>query len=197
MVGAMESCGRWYTTDEVLEEVLKDASFYHHSGGGMTLSGGEPAAQPDFATELLEKAHERGIHTVVETSGCGKAKDYVEKLLPHTDLFYWDIKLMDETLYHEYTGGRLSQVLENLSLLCKQGAHVILRLLFIPEIHWQPSVLEATKCLCKQYLSLEKEIIPYHPFGNAKREALGLPGICFREPTREETERFEREIGLR
>lgn len=197
LAGAMELCGRWYTTEEVMEEVVKDAAYYRHSEGGMTLSGGEPAAQADFAAELLKLAHERGIHTAVETSGCGRTRDYVEKLLPNTDLFYWDIKLMDDALYEKYTGGRLAQVLENLSLLCQRGAKVVLRLLFIPEIHAQPSVLEATRNLCKTYGDLEKEVIPYHPFGNAKREAMGLAKVCFREPTREETRWFERELGLR
>lgn len=196
MAGAMERCGCWYTSEEVIEEVLKDAAFYRHSGGGMTLSGGEPAAQPDFASELLEMAHERGLHTAVETSGCGQSDDYMEKFLPHTDMFYWDIKLMDEGLYHVHTGGRLQQVLDNLSMLYRRGAHVVLRLLFIPEIHLQPMVLEATKRLCREYAMLEKEVVPYHLFGNAKRKALGLPEIRFEEPSRDDVERFKMELGL-
>lgn len=195
--GAMELCGRWYTADEVLAEVLKDAAYYRHSGGGMTLSGGEPAAQSDFASELLRMAHERGIHTAVETSGCGQADDYTKKLLPYTDMFFWDIKLMDENLYHKYTGGHLDRVLANLSLLCERGAHVVMRLLFIPDIHLQPSVLERTRDLCRKYAKLEKEVVPYHPLGNAKREALGLPKVFFREPDKEEREQFDRALGLR
>lgn len=197
VAGAMELCGRWHTVREVMEEVMKDEAFYRYSQGGITLSGGEPAAQADFASEILKAAHERGIHTALETSGYGLPDDYVEKLLPHTDLFLWDIKLMDEKLYHEYTGGHLGRMLQNLSLICKNGARVTLRLLFIPDIHLQPSVLENTKSLCEQYAALEKEVIPYHPLGNAKREALGLPKVWFREPEKKELELFASALGLR
>ena len=195
--GAMERCGRWVTAEEVVDEVMRDAAYYRHSGGGMTLSGGEPAAQPVFASDLLRMGYERGIHTAVETSGCGRAEDYVERLLPYTDLFFWDIKLMDEALYREYTGGQLSRMLENLSQLCRRGAHVVLRLLLIPDIHLRPDVLQQTRDFCHEYAMLEREVVPYHPFGNAKREALGRPAICFREPSEEEIEQFERAVGLR
>ena len=87
--GALYMFGEEMTVDQVLNEVEKDASFYHNTGGGMTLSGGECMLQPDFSAALLEEAHNRGINTAIETA-CNVPWEFVEKVLPHVDLMLHD-----------------------------------------------------------------------------------------------------------
>ena len=194
LYGGMESCGREYSVSDVIEEIIKDKSYYVHSGGGITLSGGEPMAQPLEALSLLAEAKERSLHTAIETSGCGLCADY-KKMIPVTDLFIWDVKLMDSDLYERYTGGNLRTMLSNLAAVSSAGAEILLRILFIPEIHLSEPIVEATRALLCEYPSAQKEIIPYHPLGNSKRVKLGLPEIRFREPDPGEIERFRSRIS--
>ncbi|MGN0202152.1 MAG: 4Fe-4S cluster-binding domain-containing protein [Candidatus Cryptobacteroides sp.] len=189
LYGGMEACGFSAAVDEVMEEVLRDESYYRHSGGGMTLSGGEPMAQADEALELLSKARSLGIHTAMETSGCGKLEDYL-KAVSFTDLFIWDVKLMDPELYRHYTGGNLETTLGNLDRVASTGASLLLRVLFIPEIHSDEQIIRATEQLLAKYPGARKEVIPYHLLGNSKRQKLGLREIRFREPSPEELEAF-------
>ena len=180
--GCLERVGREWSVEDVLREVLKDKAFYDNSGGGVTLSGGEPLAQPDFAFELLSAAKGAGVHTVIETSGCGKTADYL-RLMSVTDLFLWDIKVMNQLLYERYVGGELQAIVENLRTLHKAGANLCLRLLYIPELHDQPEVLAATRALLREFEDVPYDIIPYHPYGNSKRERLDLEKITFTQPS--------------
>ena len=180
--GCLELVGKEWSVEDVLREVLKDKAFYDNSGGGMTLSGGEPLAQADFAFELLTAAKGAGVHTAIETSGCGKTADYL-RLMSVTDLFLWDIKLMDAELYEHHVGGSLERVLENLRTLHNAGASLRLRLIYIPELHDQPKVLAATQTLLREFSAVPYDVIPYHPYGNAKRERLELEKITFTTPT--------------
>lgn len=159
----------------------------------MTLSGGEPMAQAEDALELLSRARSQGIHTAIETSGCGREQDYL-KAVPLTDLFIWDVKLMDADLYLHYTGGDLNAVLDNLEKVASAGANLLLRVLFIPEIHLEEGIIRATAGLLSKYPQARKEIIPYHLLGNSKREKLGLAEIRFREPSSAETEEFRNRL---
>ena len=193
--GCLEVAGKTYSVGEVLDEVLADEAFYRHSGGGMTLSGGEPMAQPAFALALLSGACARGIHTVVETSGTASSADILSAA-PYVNRWLWDIKLMDASLYRTYTGGTLERMLENLEALFRTGADILLRILYIPEIHNLPPVMEATRSLLEKYPSLPREVIPYHLLGNAKREKLGRAEIRFREPDPAETAAFARALGV-
>lgn len=187
--------GRRVSSDSVLEEVMRDESFYRHSGGGMTLSGGEPMFQPAFTAALLEGAAKAGVHTAVETSGNGRRVDFLAAA-PYVGLWLWDIKLMDPDLYREYTGGSLPVMLDNLAALAETGAVIRFRILFIPELHGRDDVADATSALLGRYPEYGAEVIPYHLLGNAKREKLGLPEIRFREPEPSETSAFARRIGL-
>ena len=91
------------SVEEILSEVVKDKEYYLNSGGGITVSGGEPLCQPDFLIELLQRSKEAEIGTVVETSGNGSQKDY-SRILPYVDEFLWDVKIMEPELYRCYTG---------------------------------------------------------------------------------------------
>lgn len=191
--GCLERVGREWSTEEVLREVLKDKAFYDNSGGGMTLSGGEPLVQPDFALELLSAAKSESVHTAIETSGCGKTEDYL-RLMSVTDLFLWDVKLMNKDLYEHYVGDGFEAVIENLRVLHSAGVTLRLRLLYIPELHDRPDVLEATRALLREFDAVPYDIIPYHPYGNSKRERLDLEKITFTQPTDQQVWEYEQKL---
>ena len=198
--GAIERIGNNIATvDEVIKEVMNDAGYYAHSGGGMTLSGGEPLMQPEFSLNLLKSARSHHIHTAVETSVFGRKEDLLE-WLPYTDLFLWDVKITDEAAHCKYTGASPGRILDNLSSISALGASVFLRILFIPDLH-DPATCAAT--LSGLISSLKPlsgwELVPYHRFGTAKMDKLGIkrPPPVFREPAPEEIRAFEREIRRR
>lgn len=194
--GCIEIAGRKVGAEEVLQEVLQDEAYYRNSGGGMTLSGGEPMAQPLFCRELLQAAKAAGLHTAVETSGDGRKEDFLEAA-PYTDLWLWDIKMMDAALYKELTGGDLDRMLANLAAVAATGATILFRVLYVPEFHDREGIAEATAALLHSYPQYKSEVIPYHLLGNAKREKLGLAELRFCEPTTEEVARFTHRINLK
>jgi pyruvate formate lyase activating enzyme len=111
--GAMEALGRTVSVDELLVELLKDKAYYEKSGGGVTLSGGEPTFQPEFAEALLRGLKEQGISTALDT--CGLTSQHtLDRLLPHTDLVLFDLKLIDDAQHRKYTGQSNGRILENL-----------------------------------------------------------------------------------
>ncbi|MDR1171924.1 MAG: glycyl-radical enzyme activating protein [Bacteroidales bacterium] len=197
MYGAIERVGREYSVDEVLEEVLRDRAYYTHSNGGITLSGGEVLMQSEFSAALLKAARENGIHTAVETSGFGRKRD-LRSLLPHTDLFLWDIKMPDETLHRKLTGVALSPILDNLRMASAAGAGIILRILFIPEWHGGEACIQNLENLLDSLNISGIELIPYHCMGISKLEKLGLKDTgSYREPSPGEIHDFEQRITTR
>jgi pyruvate formate lyase activating enzyme len=111
--GALELLGRTVTVEEVIAELLKDRAYYEKSGGGVTLSGGEPAFQPEFAAALLQALKQHGISTALDTCGLCSVQ-VLDCLLPHTDLVLFDLKLLDSAVHAEYTGATNARILENL-----------------------------------------------------------------------------------
>jgi pyruvate formate lyase activating enzyme len=120
--GALEAIGRSVSTDELLHELLKDRAFYEKSGGGVTLSGGEPTFQPDFAATLLYALQQAGIHTALDTCG-HTTQDIFERLLPHIDLLLFDIKLIDQERHQQLTGQPNTRILENLLFISDYLKH--------------------------------------------------------------------------
>jgi pyruvate formate lyase activating enzyme len=112
--GAREMLGRSVTVEEVLVELLKDRAYYEKSDGGVTLSGGEPTFQPDFAEGLLRGLKEQGISTALDTCGLASTRTF-DRLLPFTDLILFDLKLFDPGLHSKFTGVTNQQILENLA----------------------------------------------------------------------------------
>jgi len=111
--GALELLGKTFSVDELLIELCKDRAFYDNSGGGVTLSGGEPTLQADFALALLRGLKAEGIATALDT--CGSCPtDTLDRLLPFTDLVLYDLKLYDVDLHHQFTGSSNRQILDNL-----------------------------------------------------------------------------------
>jgi pyruvate formate lyase activating enzyme len=111
--GALETLGRLLTADELIAELIKDRAYFAASDGGVTLSGGEPTMQPEFAESVLRGLHAAGIHTALDTCGlCASAT--LDRLLPHTDLVLFDLKLLDSTAHQRWTGASNRHILENL-----------------------------------------------------------------------------------
>ncbi|MDD3108240.1 MAG: glycyl-radical enzyme activating protein [Alistipes sp.] len=192
---AIEQAGRRASLEQVLEEVLQDSAYYVHSGGGVTLSGGEPLWQPEFSLALLRRLQDQGVHTAMETSGQGESADFL-RAASCTDLFLWDVKFLDPSLYHRYTGGELSRMLQNLETMCRAGATVVLRVIFIPRLHGNSAYAQALAALADRYAGLPIEYMAYHPYGDAKRQelGLGLTGSLFEEPTPHQVAEFAQTV---
>ena len=146
--------------------------FFQNTGGGLTLSGGEPLMQPEFAFSLLSHAKDRGIHTCVETSGfCDKK--ILAKIASMTDLFLFDIKESDPDLHLDFTGVSNQRILENLKYLQDIHNHIILRCPMIPDLNMRTDHFIAIAKLAQQFSSVKAiELLPYHPIGLAKYSAL-------------------------
>ena len=169
---AIEVCGDEKSADEVLDVVLRDLPFYEQSGGGITLSGGEPLMQYDFATEILKKAKEKQLHTAIETSGfCAKPLDEIAK---YVDLWLFDIKLFDEDEHKRYTGVSNEKILENLRYLDDIEANIILRCPIIPDVNLKKEHFEKLSVLTKTLENVSAiHLEPYHPLGISKLSLLG------------------------
>jgi pyruvate formate lyase activating enzyme len=164
------------TVGEIIEKVARDQAFYDATGGGLTLSGGEPLAQADFAFALLTAAKERGIHTCIETSGYASQKA-LDKVLPVTDLFLFDIKGIDEDRHKKNTGASNRRILRNLDRISTAGKPVILRCPLIPGVNDSDSDLAAIAALANRYRNIIKtEIMAYHNFGVQKAYNIGRNG---------------------
>ena len=173
--GALEMVGRDVTVEEVLAEVLKDRPFYETSGGGMTLSGGEPLAQFEFSRAILTAARASGLHTCVETSGFAPFAN-LSALLPLVDLFYIDCKETDPARHLEYTGVPRAPIVENLTRLDALGAVTTLRCPIIPGLNAREDHFQGIVALANRLQHVkEVQLLPYHPLGRSKLERLGQP----------------------
>lgn len=171
--GALEMAGKTMSVEAALAEAMKDAIFYQTSGGGVTLSGGEPMAQFAFTEAFLRGAKEKGLHTCMET--CGQAKwEQFEKLLGLVDIFLFDYKITDAQLHKKYTGVSNALILENLKRLDAAGAKIILRCPIIPTVNDTPGHFSGIAAIANELQNiLEINPEPYHPLGGGKSELLG------------------------
>lgn len=179
--GALELVGRTAAVGEILEEVLQDSVFYQTSGGGLTVSGGEPLLQPGFLEGLLREAKSSGIFCAVETCGVATWEDFA-RLLPLVDLWLFDLKETDPARHREFTGAPNAGILANLRRLHDAGAAVRLRLPLIPALNDREDHAAAVAALLRTLPRLAGvEVIPYHGLGEGKRARFGhapsgLPG---------------------
>jgi pyruvate formate lyase activating enzyme len=170
---SLEIVGKYYTVEEVIDDVMRDKIFYDESGGGMTLSGGEPIYQFFFSQELLKKAKENGLHTAVETSGFGNTLLYGE-LARYTDLFLYDYKITDNEKHKKYCGVYNDLILKNLEFLNGSNANIILRCPLIDGINTDENHLKAIADLTNKYKNIsEVNIEAYHPLGISKNQNIG------------------------
>jgi pyruvate formate lyase activating enzyme len=172
--GAMSLAGEAVDIGQVLHEVLKDKVFYERSGGGVTLSGGEVAMQPEFAAALLQNCQTRGIHTAVETSGHAPWPS-LQKILQFTDLVLYDLKVMNPVKHRELTGCDNRLILSNAKKLARSGKAVIIRIPLIPGCNDSRQNLTQTVKFIRQELPgiNEVHLLPYEMIGVAKYERLG------------------------
>ncbi len=169
---AMIRTGETVDSDAIMNEVICDIPFYGNDGG-ITLSGGEPLMQPDFACDLLSRAKEKGIHTCMETCGYA-APDAVSRAADLTDLFLFDIKETDPRRHAEFTGAAGGVILQNLKFLSDLGNRIILRCPVIPGANMRPDYFEDTAQLAESLPGVTAvELEPYHPLGLAKYNGLG------------------------
>lgn len=169
---ALESAGKTISSDEVLEEVLKDKIFYENSGGGMTVSGGEPLFQFDFTLDLLKKAKSNGLHTTIETCGFTSG-DKIKQIAEYTDLFLFDYKETNKNLHHDFTGVSNEVILSNIELLDKMGKNIILRCPIIPGYNDRPEHFDGISEIAEKFSNiLHIELEPYHSLGENKYESL-------------------------
>ncbi len=172
-VGALEIVGKTMSAEEIVQAVLRDKPFYDNSGGGMTLSGGEPLLTPEFTREVLRLAKENGLHTCIETCGYASWED-VEALIPYVDLFLWDFKESDDARHKEFTGVSSVRILENLRKLNAAGAQIILRCPIIPGCNDREDHLLAIAALAEELDGVQRvDVEPYHPLGQSKSEGIG------------------------
>lgn len=200
--GALELCGKAMTPGDIVREVLRDKPFYDNSGGGMTVSGGDPLFAPDFTLALLKEAKAQGLHTCLETSGFARWEK-IEALIPYVDLFLWDVKETDSARHREYTGAPNEPILENLKKLDAAGAKTVLRCPVIPGYNDRAEHFSAIAALANVLNHVQEiHIEPYHPLGQSKAEALGedyaLSGLTFpkEETVKEWMDAVQKETGV-
>ena len=170
---AKEICGKEISSDEVIKEVLKDEIFYQNSGGGITISGGEPFYQFDFSLELVKKAKENGLHTAIETCGFVKNSN-LKKIAEFVDLFLYDYKETNSEKHKNFTGVDNTVIIDNLSFLNNINKDVILRCPIIKGCNDRREHFEGIAEIANRYKNiLHIEIEPYHSLGEGKYSALG------------------------
>jgi pyruvate formate lyase activating enzyme len=172
---ALTVCGELKSVDDIMATVLRDKPFYDRSGGGLTLSGGEPFMNPALALQLLKTSHDQGIHTAVETCLHVPWK-YLDPALPYIDLFLADLKHVDAEKFMQWTDGSAKRVLDNLKRLAAAGKKMTIRVPLIQGFNADEASIEAiTEFAATELLVSDIHFLPYHTLGMNKYSLLGVP----------------------
>ncbi len=163
-----------YELNELVCFLLKDKLFFDVSGGGVTLSGGEPFFQKEFCLALLKELKKNGIHTVVETCGY-VAPETLSAAMPYVDLFYFDLKHLDPNIHKAFTGTDNRLILENLTFLTSCKKDLVLRIPVIPGVNLDAGVMNEYAALCQKLHIGAVHLLPFHQYGSRKYKMLGLP----------------------
>lgn len=166
--------GRSYTLEEVLKEVLADKAFYDKSGGGVTLSGGEPLLQPEFAFALLDGLHAQGVSVGMETAAL-IAPDTWRQAVEKLDFLLVDCKHWDSETHQAFTGVPNERILENIAYALAHGKRTIVRIPLIPGFNNSQEDAAQFAALFTRLKAGEVHLLPYHSFGESKYKQLGLP----------------------
>ncbi len=169
---ALRMYGKKVTADEILPILLEDTSFYETSGGGVTLSGGECLMQADFCAGLLKKLKSHSINTAVDTCGFVQ-RDAIDKVLPYTDAFLYDLKAYDENVHIKCTGRSNRLILENLVYINSQNVPVEIRIPYVPKFNDNQMdkigrFLSQLKCITAV------RVLPYHNYAGSKYASLDM-----------------------
>lgn len=172
---ALTVCGEVKSVNDIMATVLRDKPFYDRSGGGLTLSGGEPFMNPELALDLLKTSHQQGIHTAVET--CLHVPwRYLEPALPYIDLFLADLKHVDPETFLQWTDGSAKRVMDNLKRLAAAGKKITIRVPLIQGFNADKASIEAITDFAAYELQVsEIHFLPYHTLGMNKYSLLGVP----------------------
>ena len=172
---ALLMAGRETTVGEVVDILAEDRSFYETSGGGVTLSGGEPLLQNEFALSLLRCCKEEGFHTAVDTSG-HLPWEAIEKALPYIDLVLYDLKSMDSEVHKQYTGSGNDRLLANLKRIDESGVPIEIRMPIIPTVNdTNGSIESAGRFLTALNNIKEVRLLAYHRYAGSKYLSVGRP----------------------
>ena len=188
-----EIVGKTISVQEIFDEILKDKVFYETSGGGVTISGGEPLFQPEFTIRILKACKEQGIHTAIETSGFA-TKEIFSKVIEYCDLVLFDIKETDAKKLLEYTGATLNIVLQNLKIVNDMKIPFVIRLPIIPGINDRNEHFLKVKAIAEGLAFCRGiEIMPYHKLGEYKYQQLGKEYLCRNivEPSKDDVEKWK------
>ena len=187
---AISVCGKTMDTEAVFREVRKDKAFYETSGGGVTVSGGECMLYPDFVAELLDKCKKDGIGTAVDTAG-NVPFGSLEKVIPFTDIFLYDIKCVTPDVHKKFTGVVNNRILDNYKLLISLGKRVIVRVPMTTECNANDEEFPKIAAFLNEYRPEKVELLPYHALGENKYRAIGREPEIFHAPSKEDMERFK------
>lgn len=170
---AREMAGEEMSVDELLTKIERDRVFYEESGGGVTLSGGEPLQQPRFAERFLRACRDRGIHTTLDTCGYAPAESF-QLVAKHVDLFLFDLKVIDRDRHREFTGVPNDLILNNLRWLAEQRRPVIVRVPVIPGYTDDGVNLSAIAAFTRSLGLARVDLLPYHRIAADKYRRLHL-----------------------
>ncbi len=171
--GALRVCGEEMDVEQVLGAIERDAAFYAESGGGVTFSGGEPLAQPDFVAELAQRCHVQGLHTALDTS-LHAPWPVLARLLPWTDLLLCDLKLCDSAQHEAQTGVTVERIHDNLRRADAAGCRIWIRRPVVPGVNDAPTEMEATAAFAASLQHLERfELLPFNTLAAFKYQSIG------------------------
>ena len=169
-----EKVGAFYNSDDLMKEILKDELIFDESGGGITISGGEPLLQIDFLKKILRTAKQNAIHTAVDTTGYATFA-VLKQIIPYIDLFLFDLKHHNNSEHIKYTGVPLKPILDNLKLLLEADKKIWLRIPIIPKINNSEKDISGFINLLNNYKKPELVcLLPYHNSANTKYKNLGV-----------------------
>jgi pyruvate formate lyase activating enzyme len=186
---ALYVCGTEYSVEDLVNRLSKDMPFYEQSGGGVTISGGEPLCQPEFTLQLSRGLKERGIHTALDTTGC-VPYGVIESVLPYIDLFLYDLKHMNSEQHRIATGMPNEIILQNARQIAMDGGRLQIRIPVIPDFSDSEENMRAAGLFC---LSLGNaltvvQLLPYHNLGVVKHQRLNDSRVVLEaEPPSDET----------
>ncbi|SHH74351.1 pyruvate formate lyase activating enzyme [Caloranaerobacter azorensis DSM 13643] len=193
--GAIEKVGKEMDVNEVLKEIKKDIIFYDSTGGGVTLSGGEPLSQGEFAIELLEKLKNLGIDTAIETTGFSKW-EILDKMSNHLDRILFDLKIMNKEKSIKIINADIDLIKDNFKKLVKKRINIIPRIPLIPKYTMDDENIEAIINFILSQGIKEVHILPYHQYGISKYKSLGKKYILksLIPPSSEDVERIKEKM---
>lgn len=171
---ALKFYGKEISLDEAYNIIMEDKSFYDNSGGGATISGGEPMMQADFVAALFKRLCEAGVHTALDTCGYVKYSEY-EKVIPYTKMFLYDLKHIDSEKHRAAVGKPNELILENLLKLDSTGIDIEIRIPFVPGVNTDEATVRGMAEFMSRCKNITRvKVLPYHSLAGSKYESLGM-----------------------